>query len=131
MSQVSTDQRREGLILAAFFALALFFPSLVSAQGAKTPTGDAPLPPNVAPQLAELERLSAAPAHGKQAEALAERLRTPLYPYPAATQRMKLALAKALAHQGKIAEADRHFRDAYAPTAPDDLIRLDALNTHP
>jgi hypothetical protein len=133
MSQQSTDQRkigRKGLNLAAFLALTLIAPSPVLAQGAKAPTGDESLPPNVAPQLAELEKFSATPANAKKAEALAERLRTPLFPYPAATQRMKLALARALAHQGKMAEADRHFRDAYAPSAPDAIIRFEAMNTH-
>lgn len=115
---------------AVLIALAIFDPSPVLAQGTKAPTGDASLPPNIAPQLVELEKLSATPANAKKAEALAERLRTPLFPYPAATQRMKLALARTLAHQGKMADADRFFRDAYAPSAPDEVIRLNALNTH-
>lgn len=89
-----------------------------------------PLTPTLAKQLAELEKLSETPANGGKAEALALRLRTPLYPHPAATQRMQLALAKALAHQGKLAEADRYFRASYAPTAPDEHVRLDALNVH-
>ncbi len=97
------------------------------AQGSK---GGDSLTPGLAKQLGELEKLSDSPTNGAKAEALALRLRTPLYPYPAATQRMQFALAKALAHQGKLAESDRHFRDAYAPTAPDERIRLDALNSH-
>ncbi len=78
----------------------------------------------------ELEKLSLQPANAKKAEALAERIRTPLFPYPAATQRMKLALARALAHQARLADADKHFRDAYAPNAPDAVTRFDAINTH-
>jgi len=43
---------------------------------------------------------------------------------------MQLALARALAYQGKLVEADRHFRDAYSTSAPDARVRFDALNAH-
>jgi hypothetical protein len=109
-------------------ALAVPFPAY--AQDGSSPKLVESLPQSIAPQLVELEKLSATPANAKKAEALAERLRTPLFPYPAATQRMKLALARALTLQGKLADADRYFRDAYAPSAPDALIRFEAMNTH-
>ena len=125
------EQTTSGMLLAAFavFILAGFHP--VSAQTPEAqPSASEALPPKLAPDLAELEKLSNTVATAKKAEALAERLRTPLYPYPVATQRMHLARARALANQGKLAEADRYFRDAYAANAPDAEIRLNAINTH-